>query len=319
MAQYQDIIINGKVKRGQRDCESRWEVIRKELKLRYDRPISVLDIGANFGYFSFRIQEEFPTSVSICIESKHCKKLIEICEKNNAEHTIVLDKLVTTEDLQTLANCEHFDVVLGLNVLHHIGDVRDSFDAIERLGNTTIIETPHPLDKGACGQKHLQYLFDKVTSEYNIIGEFSRHTSEVHSPLGIKDRLKTNTEKRYWDSKPYKNNIIIDSSKKEKKFRHQDKNESRDWIHGVNLRTYQYLNGQYPSRQQITEYIKQQNFDNHEDLNPWNLIITGKKIVPIDTVDKRHTKPTSNSLQKEKICNDLLGDSVKPIKYYKKL
>jgi len=318
MAQYQDIIINNKVKKGQRDCAPRWEVIKNALKERYDRPISVLDIGANFGYFSFRIQEEFPGSVVTLIESKHAKRLIKLCQETDAEDTIVLDELINTEQLNTLAGCEHFDVVLGLNVLHHIGDVEKSFDALERLGDTLIVETPNPQDDGACGQKNLDYLYEKVMSEYNIIGEFKRHTSNVDSPIGIKDVKKTTLNKRYWDSKPYKNNITIESTGNTKKFHHKEKNETRDWIHGINLRTYQYLNGQYPSRKTLAKNIKNINSTLHEDLNPWNLILKGSEIVPIDCKDFRHTKPTNNNLQIQKIVDDLLSEGVNNIKFYKK-
>jgi 2-polyprenyl-3-methyl-5-hydroxy-6-metoxy-1,4-benzoquinol methylase len=319
MAQYQDIILpNGIVKKGQRDCESRWEVIKKELRKRYDRPISVLDIGANFGYFSFRIQEEFPGSVVTLVESKHAKKLIELCEKTNANNTIVLDTLISSEELKQLASCEHFDVVLGLNVIHHIGDVKISFSAIENMADTIIIETPNPNDEGACGQKNLDIIYKKIIKEYDIIGEFTRHTSSVNSPMGIKDIKKTTLEKRYWDSKPYENKILIESSKDEKSFFHIEKNEKRDWIHGINLRTYQYLNGQYPKRNKIAESLKDLDFSNHEDLNPWNLILSGNNIFSIDKKDTRHTKPTNNKIQIEKIINDLLTPGVNSIKVYKK-
>lgn len=318
MAQYQDIIINGKVKKGQRDCALRWKVIQNLLKERYNRSISVLDIGANFGYFSFRLQEEFPDSVVTMIESKHAKRLIKLCNETNAENTIVLDTLINSKELHTLADCEHFDVVLGLNVLHHIGDIENSFSAVERLGDTIIIETPNPADKGACGQKNLQDLYTKVINEYSIKGEFSRHTSNVNSLLGVKDIKKTSLERRYWDSKPYSNEIIIESTSTKKTFIHSEKGERRDWIHGINLRTYQYLNGQYPTRETLANNIINSNLHNHEDLNPWNLILTGKTVSPIDSKDSRHRKPTNNKTQLGKIKQDLTSAGVNTIKFYKK-
>lgn len=319
MAQYQDIILpNGKIKKGQRDCEPRWELIEKEIKKRYKRPVTVLDIGANFGYFSFRIQEILPGSVVTLVESKHAKRLIELCEKLNAENTIVLDTLINSEELINLAKCEHFDIVLGLNVLHHIGDVENSFPAIENLGDTIIIETPHPNDEGACGQKNLESIYNKVMNEYNVIGEFSRHTSNVNSPMGIKDLKKTTLERRYWDSKPYSNKIVIESTSDTKTFTHTEKNETRDWIPGINLRSYQYLNGQYPSRKALSDIINNLNLDGHEDVNPWNLILTGHSLIPIDAKDSRHTKPTINITQIEKIKKDLMSEEVLPIKFYKK-
>lgn len=57
---YQDVWLNGKcVKKGIRDCETRYKIIKKELdKLR--RPFRVLDIGSNMGYFGIRIKEDYP-------------------------------------------------------------------------------------------------------------------------------------------------------------------------------------------------------------------------------------------------------------------
>lgn len=56
---YQDHWVQGRaVKKGRRDCESRYQVIREKLN-QLKQPFTVLDIGACSGYFSFRIAEEF--------------------------------------------------------------------------------------------------------------------------------------------------------------------------------------------------------------------------------------------------------------------
>ena len=63
---YQDIFINGEtVATGYRMCAERYEAIKKVLD-KYKRPITVLDIGASQGYFSFRIASDYP---SVCGDS----------------------------------------------------------------------------------------------------------------------------------------------------------------------------------------------------------------------------------------------------------
>ena len=316
MEPYQDIILpNGKVLKGQRDCETRWKFIEKEIKKRYNRPVTVLDIGANFGYFSFRIQEILPGSVAILIESKYARHLVELCKKLDADNTIVLDKHINTEELIKLAKCEHFDIVLGLNVLHHIGDVEQSFPAIEKLGDTIIVETPHPKNDGACGQKYFEPLYNKLMKEYNIIGEFSRRRK--NNIWGIKDSKKTTLEIRYWDSEPQDNKILIESTGISKTIMHTEKIEYRDWIHGINLRTYQYLNGTYPSRKLLSKNLERLTNIDHKDLTPWNLILSGKTLNPIDNKDIRHRRLSNSNTQIEKIKKDLTSREVLPVKFYK--
>jgi 2-polyprenyl-3-methyl-5-hydroxy-6-metoxy-1,4-benzoquinol methylase len=123
--QYQDIFINGQViKKGSRECTKRYQAIKQALS-KYNRPITVLDIGASQGYFSFNIARDFDaTCVMIEVNYRDSDnitdQLLDLCKLNtDLDNIIFLEKRITADDLTMLGKCEHFDVVLCLNVVHH--------------------------------------------------------------------------------------------------------------------------------------------------------------------------------------------------------
>lgn len=145
---YQDIMINNEVifKGVGPDCPSRYEAIKAALA-EYKRPIKVLDIGASNGYFSLRLAKDFEAT---CVMADLSDRLANICKFNTeVRNLIYLKRALSLEDLQLLAKHEHFDVVLALNVLHHMSPWKEITDVIFELGDTVIIETPPFNDKRA--------------------------------------------------------------------------------------------------------------------------------------------------------------------------
>ena len=77
-----------------------------------------------------------------------------------------------------MASCEHFDVVLAFNVLHHFGkDWQKAAEAVLGLGDNILIESPSESDtisqKNLCVPLLAQYLVQK---NGKMIFECSRHT-----------------------------------------------------------------------------------------------------------------------------------------------
>lgn len=318
MAQYQDIFKKGEItKKGVRECESRYVLIKKYLS-KFKRPFTVLDIGANLGYFSFRIAHDFPQAVCVMIEDHYSEKLLNLCEENNLKNIIFLKQKVNAEHLKTLADCEHFDVVLALNVVHHIGTVTTTMNNIEELGDSIIIETPHYLDEGACGQDNLKDIYERVIQNYLVMGSFSRHTSKHNSLLAMLEKKKEKLNLRYWDAKkPFNEFAKIESTPDNKKYIDNSKSENRDWIAGINLRTFQYLNGIYPRQKEIVSLIEELEYYNHKDFVPWNLIISGSKISMIDINDPNHQLLTDANNQIKKIKEEILSGIIKKTNEYK--
>lgn len=317
MEQYQDIIKNGTVIRGVRECEARYAVIKEILK-QFHRPFSVLDLGANLGYFSFRISEDFPKSTIVMIEDLYSDQLLELCLENNKKNIIFLKKNLNVNLLKKLGECEHFDVVLALNVIHHIGEVSKTLKNIENLGEHIIIETPHFFDDGSCGKDNLKEIYNAVEIHYKKLGNFSRHTSNLQSIMGVNFLTKNFLETRYWDyPKDEIQTFKILSSEKTKIFVHPEKKEERAWIEGINFRTFQYMNGIYPTKETILKSLRSLEISDHNDLTPWNLIITGELIIPIDNNDPRHLTHTNTEIQLKKLFQEIESKNMFPVNYYK--
>ena len=187
---YQDVFVNGTIlaKGNGPDCASRYEAIKTVLG-RYNRPFTILDIGASEGYFSFRTISDYDAT-AVMIEDPDCRNgfLQKLCAANtDSNQKIDLRfKKVTANELAELAETEHFDVVLAMNVIHHFdADWNKAYEAIKKLGDNIIIETPPDGDQGACGQPCIAPINARIDRESHVLlGRFQRHT-DPH----LQDRL----------------------------------------------------------------------------------------------------------------------------------
>ena len=281
---YQPIYRAGQTSgKSDRECASRYDVIR-EAANRYSRPITVLDIGASEGYFSFRIAEDFPEATCIAIEGG--PQLLPLCPGNSP--IIHFWRRVSVKDLQDLATCEHFDVVLALNVLHHFADWQGAANAVLKLGETIIVETPPPGDKGACGQQAIPGLFEMFSGCGKKIAETQSHTAEVMRPMFLVERSKSKLTRSYIDIPHHapQRDIHVKSSYSRKTANLHGAEE--DWIPGINLRTYQRLGGVWPSAENVAQMVDNTPVptEHHGDIRPWNFILSRDALHLIDGGDK---------------------------------
>lgn len=177
---YQSIVINGEEvfhspceSGGGEVVELRYEALKPILST-FDRPFTVLDLGANNGYFSLRILRDFD---AVCVVVDGTERLSDICSLNTETNRLIhLQKYFTKHDLQALAAREHFDVVLALNVLHHVDDWSAWVQKLFQLGDEVIIETPSendPINRFAQTKELARYLTS--LPEGSLIGQFPRH------------------------------------------------------------------------------------------------------------------------------------------------
>lgn len=87
---------------------------------------SILDIGANSGYFSLNLAKHFGKQVIVYEPNRnHCEIVETIAKHFAVNNIIVFQKGVGIEDLPDI---EKSDIVLHLNVLHHAGVDFDTND-----------------------------------------------------------------------------------------------------------------------------------------------------------------------------------------------
>lgn len=287
---YQDRWIRGQVEaRGERACEPRYDLVRAVVA-EYTRPITVLDLGANQGYFGCRLADEFG-AVSVMIEGR--ADLVEVCRANALPTTIALRRKLSVADLWELAYSEHFDVVLALNVLHHFQDSLSAFDAVRGMGDQVIIETPSLDDKGACGKRsHLPLLEAIESFNPDVLGyEHSHVTPGVKRPIFRLERegQKTAVTQGYaFRARLNGNHAVRDhviESTLDRKTVTYASGEERDWYPGMNLWNWCQLGGAYPDREAVVRAVTDAS-DEHGDLRPWNFVLQGDRVVPIDTTHR---------------------------------
>lgn len=315
--QYQDIIINNVVvSKGARECASRYEALKPFLD-KYKRPFTVLDIGASQGYFSFRIAHDYPQSTCVMIEGNYntgggwqtAEQLLDLCRLNTDLSNIVfLKKKISLDDLKNLASCEHFDVVLIFNVIHHMGSAWQEWaKTVFELGDNIVIETPPGKEK-----TYAQYV-DQITAIENycigkggiVLCETPRHTDpSVKAKTFLFEGKKEKLTRAYWTgNKTMAKKFKIDSSFDHKILIKSIKGKSdriTDWVPGINLLTFKMMNGSFPEITAIEAALKSLSLTYHPDPFLWNMCIKGQEIFYIDW---------------EKLSNDYIWNSTKVFKY----
>jgi len=165
---YQDILINGSVyKKGLRNCKDRYAYIKSLITIK-NRPFTVLDIGANFGYYSLKIAEDFPNAyVTMIQHSREAIVLREILKANtNVNKRMCLLAFTMNKSIMNLlSQCEHFDYILCNNVLHHMPDYKYVYKYLKKACKYLIIETPPVNDTKSCGQNRLEDLYTTINKE----------------------------------------------------------------------------------------------------------------------------------------------------------
>ncbi len=298
--QYQDIFVNGQVvSQGARMCSSRYEALKKVLD-NYKRPITVLDIGASQGYFSFRIAHDYD-AVCVMIEGEKgaARQLQDLCRLNTKLDSVIhLKKMITASELERLAECEHFDVVLLFNVAHHVPRWKRFLDAVFQLGDNVIIETPPSSDKhfaGGMGTKVRQVERYLLSKGGTVIARTPRHTDPTAKAKMIWfKRQKKDILRAYWFYPGVRPGCWRVHSDYEKKFfvkKRDGVEQKNEWIPGINMLTFKVLNGVFPDNNHIVSCLSELKEICHGDGFLWNMIIQGDSIHYIDFGDKEGPVP----------------------------
>lgn len=313
----------------QRDCAARYAPIKAFLE-QYRRPFSVFDLGANMGYFSFRIATDFPQATVIAVDDK--PELPKLAAANDLKNVIVIPKRMTAGDLGRLADCEAFDVVLALNVLHHMGDWIKAAEYVFRLGANAIVETPVPGDANAAHPERHQPLYDMVSRLSNPLAVW-QSPSHV-TPTGLRrmfpvERWQTKSLLRQTvDAAPGGYKLLSPSDFLPREVRDvpamgdtavdltfetaeisiarpkAGTTEVRNFIPGMNLWNWKLFGGVWPKRGEVEQQIYRElsrmdaNDRFHDDLRPWNFIMTQGEIRAIDVGWKTwRTEPEEGGLE----------------------
>ena len=308
---YNDVRINGEtVSSGYRNSEKRYDKIFQFCK-KFNRPISVLDLGAAEGYFTFRLSEDF-SGVFVAVENNPQRKLLELCIKNNNHNILLLDKQMNLKHLKHLKEVQHFDIVLALNIIHHFEEpFQDILETLVSMSSFCFMEHPNSLEDNSTKNSHrlkreklkLEKFKPKLLNK-NQSGLGNSSNQKLERDMWLLENTKSKTIDRGWRGSSKYNEqfgpnteINIKSNFDEINVDYSLREEKRNWIHGIDLRTFLENNGVYPTNDEIIHLIDKMNIDNAQDLGPHNLILNGTQLFPIDQNDKLDDVNTKEKLK----------------------
>jgi len=255
---------------------------------RYQRRFTVLDLGAFEGAISLQIARDFPESVVIAVEQDPI--ILSEAHKANLPNLLVLNRKITAVDLAELATCEHFDMVLALNFLHHMDSgVSVAYNAICDMSTEQIFQTPYPGDTGACGQELLSSIYFEMGGSSTVIGETTQFDGHMSRPLFHRwsSFYRTLTQSGI-GSPPNCNKNLVSAGASFKHIQLQHKGEaSKPWVYGMNLANFFTLGGAWPTKERIIELLREMPLPEkqHGDIVMHNLILDGQRMQLIDGGD----------------------------------
>jgi hypothetical protein len=286
--QYQDLWVKGQaVHQGIRECEARYQILRDYCQ-QFQRPFSVLDIGANFGYFCFRLAEDFPCHATMIERDPICAdQLFNLCVKNEMPNTAFLQHSCSLDTLRMLGEVEHFDVVMGLSVIHYLGEPSEVISTLRTLGEHLIVELP--VEPNAANPSMVKQI--QVPDDAKFLGTAPSHIGDYQRPFYVMHTPKPSLKKPYI-GKPHfvaSDTVRIDSSFAHKQVEFSGKKCSiradnhRAWQPGINLMTYWNFGGRYPRLDDIETAVEGLDYRGHGDIRPWNILLTHEGVRLIDS------------------------------------
>ena len=287
-------------------ADARYQLI-KPLLSRYRRRFTVLDLGAGINpYMAQRISREFD-AVVVAIEQD------EIVPEELAKfgpRSLWLRKKMSAGDLEQLAYCEHFDVVMALNFVHHFG-ASWSFAAssIECLATDALIQTPDHSDTGTCGRD----ICPDIQSWAACGKELGSSVQfEGHAPRPIyylKSSHGSKTSMSSWTSPPNCVNVRrwLTPETSEIALLHKGQ-EYRSMIHGLNLWNFAQLNGQWPRKETVLKLIHEFPLrqERHGDITPHNFLFDGAELHLIDGYEGWEFDDKENLAKTERMMEEVL-------------
>ena len=308
---YNDVRIKGQtISSGYRESEDRYKEIFKFCK-KFNRPISVLDLGAAEGYFTFRLSEDF-SGVFIAVESDSQRNLLDSCKKNNNRNILLLEKQMNLKSLKNLKEVQHFDIVLALNIVHHFDEpFQDVIDTLVSMSSFCFFEHPNSLENSATKNSHRLKneklnleKFEPQLLNKNESGLGDSTNKKLQRSMWLLKNTKSKTIDRPWRGTQKYNDefgpdtqIDIKSNFDEIVIDYSLRDESRPWIQGIDLRTFLENNGVYPTNDDILNLIDDMKVEDARDLGPHNLILNGHELFAIDQNDKLDPVNTKEKLK----------------------
>jgi CTP-dependent riboflavin kinase len=178
---YQDIEEEGKViVKGNRECNSRWEALLPFLaRYNEDEPLKILDFGANYGYFSWKLAELFPNANITMVDYEPILK--ELYEKKKNPNINLIHQFMELKDIKKLVKKNDYDLILCLSVLHHFKEFKELIEVFIRDSKTVLFEVGYPTENPITNHELVKPIYDYLITKNPIqINSWVEHDRPIY-------------------------------------------------------------------------------------------------------------------------------------------
>lgn len=295
-------------------ADARYQIIAPLLR-RYQRRFTLLDMGAGINpYMAQRISQEFD-AVVVAIEQDEI--VPEECEKFGPR-ALWLRKKMSADDLRHLEACEHFDITLALNFLHHSDKWWSALNSLNQMAHWNVYQTPYMSDTASCGQDIVPEIgrcLQEIVGGGGLnayLGETAQFPGHAKRPIYLLEgRAYGQLTSSSWTSPDECIDAVIDSDYNNKtiEVRNYDGiKPRRPYIHGLNLWNFAQLGGAWPRKDVVLKLIREFPLpeDHHGDITPHNFLFDGKELFLIDGHEGWEFSDEYGLKQTEQMVGDLL-------------
>ena len=268
---------------------------------RFKRRFSVIDLGCGPGDLSQEIAANYDAAVFAVDRNRQ-----PIMKNSNVTQ---LQVELTPSLLRSLSNCEHFDVVLAMNILHHYGekDWEYALNIILNMGWHVVVQLPPRGATRVAGESLVNFMLDCMTHrDIQKLGEAWYRPFQHHRPIWLKTnnpvkplpfhtlcgrtpRLRDAEYSNYW--------TVSASYEAVSASRHKTGQVQDPWITGMNLWNICQLHPVSPTLEEFARMIQEYPLDRfHGDIIPWNFIYDGRRLHLID-YGEREIVPDAQGIQ----------------------
>lgn len=186
---YQPRLYKGKAIATGRNCDERWELIKKHVP----KEGVMFDLGSSAGFFIISSVLENPDLFGISLEANdyECRVQRQVIKSHSCERICLINGMMSGKRASRWCTSGDFlDLTLILSVIHWFDDPAGVLRSLASMSKKLIVEIPDKDDSGACGQDFIKRMEDplawcrEVTGfSAETIGRMTRHTSTAKSHL----------------------------------------------------------------------------------------------------------------------------------------
>lgn len=275
------------------EWEQRFGMLRHYLD-RFHRRFSVLDLGCGDGQISHAIATHYDASCFLIDRGFNDTPEYATAHYEGVPRITCLKHDMTVDELTRLADCEHFDVVLALNFLHHFGEHwHAASGAVARMGWHVFLQLPRVGVPDVPGHDTMEPLHRFIGQTGGLLlGETTQYPGHLPRPLWLIEtsQLKSLPFTTMFTADGYAQvpsafPMQVKAAHDSIRWCRLDRGEAwHQWHVGMNLWNLLHLGLVRPATQEMAAELRAVSLPSipHGDIVLWNFVWDGEVLHLID-------------------------------------